>query len=164
MRPNGSSSTCCLQANGYWLFSRKAGSCWNVTSIDTNGLRLADLGKRTARSSCERTAIPRANPKTRWPRGMAGPSSRQKVAELYTRPSKKVHRKRVVTTVTITGPRLGLEPPLVHYISSTRTASGDIRESSKTALTDTCHGCCGAFRRTHGTLTPLILRVRRMCL
>jgi len=26
------------------------------------------------------------------------------------------------------------------------------------------HECCGAFRRTHGTLTPLILRVRRMCL
>jgi hypothetical protein len=33
-----------------------------------------------------------ANPKTRWPRGRAGPSFRQKVVGLYTKGSKKVHR------------------------------------------------------------------------
>src|SRR6266550_9633077 len=131
MRPNGSSSTCCLQANGYWLFSRKAGSFWNGTSIATNGLRLADLGKCTARCSRERSAIPRANPKTRWPRGIAGPSFRQKVAELYTRPSKKVHRKRVASSAKSKGQRLRLKPPLVHYISSARAASAGVLESGK---------------------------------
>src|ERR1700674_4902795 len=93
-------------------------------------LRLADLGERPARCSRERSAVPRANPKTRWPRGMAGPSFRQKVAELYTRPSKKVHRKRVATN-DITGRRVRLEPPLVHYISSARAASAGILEAAR---------------------------------
>jgi len=39
---------------------------------------------------------------------------------------------------------------------------GGILESGKTALPGASHECCGAFRRTHGTLAPPILRVRRI--
>ena len=78
-----------LQRTCQTRFARTVGRCkW--TPIGPNR---ADAGN-APRSAFANRGEPGANPKTRWPRGRAGPSFPQKVAGLYTKPSKKVHRIR----------------------------------------------------------------------
>jgi hypothetical protein len=101
---------------------------------------------------------PGANPKTRWPRGRAGPSFPQKVAGLYTKPSKKVHRIRGGTSSG--NRRIRWEAEHGHrsvLYRAPRRAMGAGKASSSGPS-----AAGHAFHRPSGTLAPAIWPVRRM--